>query len=107
MQEGVSPESSHLAAIIQQSKVSLSCSVKFSDLNFSKSSHKVPPNICSDPVAYCKSDFVVFITEFLFEEKKKKPKFVSAFLKTFLCETVALMLVLCCHKPVECCRDNA
>lgn len=71
VQEGVSPKSSHLAAIIQQSKVSLSCSVKFSDLNFPKSSHKVPPNICSDPVAYCKSDLVVFITEFLFEEKRR------------------------------------
>lgn len=71
VQEGVSPDSSHFAAIIQQAQVPLSRAVKFSDLNVSKPSHKVPPNIRSQPVAYCKSDFVVFITEFLFEEKRR------------------------------------
>lgn len=64
-EEAVSPNSADLVAVIQQSKIPFCCSIKLSNLNVSKSAYEVPPNLCPDPVAYCKSHFVASIIEFL------------------------------------------
>lgn len=65
VKEGVSPNSSDLAAVIQQTKIPFCGSIKLFDLNVSKPAYEVPPNVCPDPVAQCESDFVASIIEFL------------------------------------------
>lgn len=61
----MSPNSTDLAAVVNKRKIPFSCSIKLPDLNLPKPAYELSPNICSDPIAYCKSYLVTFIIECL------------------------------------------
>lgn len=63
---------SNFPSIVDKSHISLSRTIKLSDLDVSEAVKKLSPNLCSHSVTNGQSDFVVFIVSPLF--KKNKPK---------------------------------